>query len=117
MCIRDRPFDAVDLDDAPAGEPISRLGARDVIGIAVVDDLRAAAPILTVELERAGADRLGDRLHRVGLGVGLAHDDGDLADGGTQREGHQRHRPLQLEAEGGVVHHFHACLLYTSRCV
>ena len=97
------PLDAVDLDDLASRRPRRRLLARHVVGVLDVDDLAAGHPLLFDELERPGADRLGDVGRRIGLGDALGHDERHVGRRLRQRFERERKRLLELECEGLVV--------------
>ena len=75
-------LDAIDIHPLAAGEEIRGFVARDVFVVFHPGGLRAGDPVFLDELERAGADRLGDLFERVGLRDAFRHDE---AAGHTER--------------------------------
>ena len=95
--------DAIDLDVLRARHAGRRLGARDVVRIAVVDVARAHPRLVAIVGERPGADIFGDLLVRIGLGFLLAHDVEDRRRGLRHDLEHQAVGLLQGDREGLVV--------------
>ena len=79
------------------------LGARDVVGVLVVDVLRAGAGFGLVEDERAGADVLVDLLHGIGFGFALAHHEAGRRVAAGERIEHQAEFFLERDGEGFFV--------------
>ncbi len=97
------PNDAVELRDLAAREPRGRLGARHIVRVAVIHIGCPHLGLVLIEDEGTRADMLGDLLHRIGLGILLAHDEKD----GRSRLGegveHQRVALAERDDEGLVV--------------
>ena len=98
-----QPFDAVDLDHLAAGGPARRLLARHVVVVLLVGHLHAGLEFSLHEFERAGADLLGDRLARLGLGQPLRHHERHQRRRLAERLQHQAVGLLQLQRDGLVV--------------
>ena len=94
------PFDAVDLHDLAAGGPARRLLARHIVGVLLVDRLHARLELGLDELERAGADLLGDLLAGRRLGEPLRHHEGHIGRGLGDRLQHQAVGLLQFQHDG-----------------
>jgi hypothetical protein len=98
------PFHAVDLDDLAAGEPRGWLRARLVFRVLEVDRLLAWLPLVLLEDEGAGADRLGDLCVGIGLGDTLGHHEGDVGGRLAERGEHEAVGLLEPHDERLGVH-------------
>ena len=101
---QDVPLDPVEGDPLAAGQPVRRLGPRDVVGEFLECRRRAGHPFVALEAHRAGADILADLLERIGLRDPLRHDEQAGRAALAQREQQLRVGLVQPEAERAIVH-------------
>ena len=113
------PLDTIDFHDLAAGGPARRLLSRNVVGVLDVNSLHARLEFFLHELERSGADLLGNGLVGRSFRNALRHHEWHQRRRLADRVKHETVRLLQLQNDGlGIgrcqaVREFHELLAHT----